>query len=101
MVAIALHRTVNLPVVGALWGLTLFALIPFPNLAYLLLGAAANLAANAMALYLICSRSRVDRVHGFARLTIQGLVLIIGAVILFRSGVSIEGFARYVTHHKL
>ena len=98
MSTFAIPTTVNRPVVGALWCLTLFALIPFPNLGYMLVGAAANLAANGMALYLLCSRSKVNRVHGFVRLGFQVMILIVGVVVLARSGVSLEGFARYVTH---
>jgi len=97
----AIKQTVNRPVIAALWGLTLFALIPFPNLACVLMGAAANLAANGMALYLLCSRSRVDRVHGVARLAMQVFILILGAVIIARSGVSLDGFIRYFTHRTL
>ena len=96
-----MHRTTNRPVVAALWALTLFALIPFPNLACILLGAAANLTANGLALYLICSRSRTDRVHGFVRLSIQIIIVVAGVIALARSGVSLEGFYRYVAHRTI
>ena len=101
MNAAALHRTGNRPMLATLWGLTLVALVPFPSLALMLMGAAANLAANGMALYLLCSRSRADRIHGVARLSLQVVILIVGIVALGRSGVSLEGFARYVTQRSL
>ena len=94
-------QSVNRPVVGAVWGLTLLALIPFPNLAFVLLGAAANLAANGMALFLLCSRSRADRVHGVARLAVQVVTVALVAVAIVRSGVSMEGFFHYVTNRTL
>ena len=99
MIAIISRRTANRPLLAALWSLTLVALIPFPNLGLMLLGAAANLAANGMALYLLCSRSHVDRYHGAARLAFQVMILIAGIIALSRSGVSLEGFLRYVTQH--
>ena len=101
MQVLASSQSLNRPIVGAIWGLTLFALIPFPNLAFVLLGAAANLAANGMALYLLCSRSRVDRANGAARLLLQVAILIVGAVIVARSGVSLDGFLKYFTHRTL
>lgn len=100
MTQIAVSRASNRPLVATLWGLTLFALIPFPNLPLLLMGAAANLAANAIALCLLCSRSRPDRVHGFARLGLQVAILLFGAIAIARSGVSLQGFCQYVAQHK-
>ena len=91
-------QSFNRPIVGAVWGLTLFALIPFPSLAIVLLGAAANLAANGMALYLLCSRSRVDRANGAARLLFQVVILVAGAIVVARSGVTLDGFLKYFTH---
>lgn len=99
MNTIALHRTSNRHLVGTLWVLTLVALIPFPSLALMLVGAAANLTANGIALYLLLGRSKSDRMHGAARLAFQVVILIVGIVALARSGVSLEGFLRYVTNH--
>ncbi len=101
MPVLASNQSFNRPIVGAVWALTLFALIPFPSLAFVLLGAAANLAANGMALYLLCSRSRTDRANGAARLLLQVAILIVGAVVIARSGVSLDGFIRYFTHRAL
>ena len=91
----AFKQTVNRPVVSAVWILTIVALVPFSNLACLLVGAAASLTANSMALYLLCSRSRVDRIHGAARLAIQIVIVSVGAVAIARSGVGISGLYHY------
>jgi predicted membrane-bound spermidine synthase len=81
-----------------LWSLTLFALIPSPHLGLVLLGAAANLAANGIALYLLISRCKADRVHGFVRLALQVVILAVGAVVVARSGITIDGFLHYFSH---
>jgi hypothetical protein len=101
MTAIALRTPANRRLVCALWGLTVFALIPFPNIACLLVGAVANLASNCIALYLLCSRSRRDRIHGFVRLGLQAATLVVAAIVLARSGVSVEGFVRFILHRTL
>jgi len=101
MTVFATRQTTNRPLVSVLWAFTLFALIPFPNLAFVLLGAAANLVANGLALFLLCSRSRIDRAHGFARLALQIVILIVGVVALTRSGISLAGFCRFVAHGSL
>jgi hypothetical protein len=93
--------TTNRPIVALLWTLTLFALIPSPSLPFMLVGAAANLAANGLALFLLCSRSRTDRMHAFVRLGLQIVILVVGTVALARSGVSLQGFCRFVTHHNV
>jgi len=89
------HRSTNRPLVMTLWCLTLFALIPFPNLGFVLLGAASNLAANGIALYLLASRSKADRLHGIARLLLQVIILTVGIVFVARSGVTLDGFIHY------
>ena len=94
----AYARTANRPVIALLWALTLFALVPFSNFACVLGGAAANLTANGLALFLLCSRSRADRVHGVSRLALQLVILIVGAVVLARSGVTLDGLVRFATH---
>ena len=43
MTAITMKRGLNTPIVSALWLLTLVAIVPFPNVPLMLLGAAANL----------------------------------------------------------
>jgi hypothetical protein len=91
------HRATNRPLVATLWCLTLFALIPFQNLGLVLLGAAANLAANGIALFLLVSRSKADRLHGIARLLLQVVILVLGIVVIARSGVTIDGFLHYFT----
>jgi len=87
-----------MPLVTTLWSLTLFALIPFSQLAFVLLGALANLTANGIALYLLASRSKADRTHGFVRLALQVVILTVGVVVIARSGVSIGGFLEYFSH---
>ena len=94
-------RTPNRLLTAALWTLTVIALVPFASMALILVGAASNLAANGIALYLLCSRSRVDRVHGAVRLALQLAILIFGAVALWRSGISPAGFFHFVTHGSL
>jgi predicted Kef-type K+ transport protein len=94
----AVRYSINRPAVAALWGLTLIALIPFPSLTYVLLGAAASLAANGIALYLLCSRSRLDRAHGFTRLALQVAILVVGAIALVRCGVTLPGLLHFISH---
>ncbi len=98
MALTALNRSANSPAIASLWALTVLALIPFPTLPFVLLGAAANLAANVLALYLLCSRSRVDRLHGSIRLVLQVVILALGAIAIARSGISVAGFYHYLTH---
>lgn len=89
------YRTLNKPLACTLWCLTLFALIPFPNLGCILLGAAANLTANGIALYLLLSRSKADRIHGIVRLLFQVVILVLGVITIARSGITVDGFVHY------
>jgi hypothetical protein len=92
------RRTANRPLIAAVWLFTLFALIPFHTLPGLLFSGLLNLLANALALVLVCSPARADRLHGWVRLGLQILTLIVGTIFLFRSGASLQGLYQFATH---
>jgi hypothetical protein len=91
-----LRRSANRPLIAAVWLLTLTALIPFSTLPGLLFGGLLNLAANILAIVLICSPSIADRIHGGLRLGLQVAILVIGAILLVRSGATLDGLLHFV-----
>jgi len=92
----AVRQGLNRPAVYAVWSLTLIALIPISTIAYAVVAAVASLCANVLAIALLMSRSIPDRLHGGARLILQAAILAVGAVLIVRSGIGLEGLLHFV-----
>ena len=92
-------RPANRPLIAMMWLLTVVPyVLPYQTIHGLVLGALFTLVSSGIAVALLFSRMRVDRLHGFARLGVQLLTLIIGVVLLVRSGISLDSLQHLVSH---
>src|SRR5262245_20433474 len=94
-------RPANWPLIATVWLLTLLPwLLPYGSTSSLLLSVLCTLASNTLALVLLFSSARADRLNGFGRLVLQFFTLVIGVVILLRSGVSLNSLFQAMTHSR-
>ena len=78
----------NIPLIAALWSLTLFSLIPFASTLMLIAGCLCNLTANVIAIFLLFQPGFANRLNGGIRLILQVLTLLIGIFLFIKSGVT-------------
>ena len=85
------RRSANVPLILALWTLTLLSLLPFTSLPFLLIGCMSSLISNGLAVLLLFQPGFTNRLNGGIRLALQGVILIVGCFLILRHGLTPTG----------
>ena len=85
------RRSANVPLIFALWSLTVLSLLPFMNLPCLLIGCVCSLISNGIAILLLFQPGFTNKLNGGLRLSLQGAVLLFGFYLILRHGITPAG----------